>query len=320
MRHHLAAALTLGAALAGLVLASSASYAQEKNVVFVAGAPSHGYGAHEHHAGSLLLSDLLNEHHEGIISEVYPNGGPEDPSVFEEADSIVIFADGGGGHPALPHLDQLAELMDEGVGLVVIHWATGIPPEEAGEEWLAWVGGNKEPHWSVNPHWVITDPELSSHPINNGVEPYTIDDEWYYHMRFREDMEGITPITSDHPPEETLDRPDGSYSGNPHVREAVLERGEIQHVAWASERENGGRGFGFTGAHWHWNWGHPMFRRQVLNAIAWTAHAEIPEGGVPVGEVTMEDLLANQDYDMPDDFDLEHWETLVNEWNETFDE
>lgn len=319
MRHSFTAVLTLGA-LAAFLLGSSASYAEEKKVVFVAGAPSHGYGEHEHNAGCLLLSDLLNEHHDGIISEVHHNGWPEDPGAFDDADSIVIFADGGGGHPALPHLDQLGELMDEGVGLVAIHWATGIPPDEAGDEWLAWVGGNKEPHWSVNPHWIITDPELASHPINNGVESFTIDDEWYYHMRFREDMEGITPITSDHPPEETLDREDGFYSGNPHVREAVLERGEIQHVAWASERENGGRGFGFTGAHWHWNWGHPMFRRQVLNAIAWTAHAEIPEDGVPVGVITIEDLLANQDSEMPEDFDLEHWENLVNEWNETFGE
>ena len=313
----LAAAL---AALASFIAGAAGAEAEEKRVVFVAGAQSHGYGAHEHNAGALLLSGLLNDYYEGVTSVVYQNGWPEEPDAFEGADSIVIYADGGGGHPALPHLEELGAMMDDGVGLVVIHWATGIPPDEAGDEWLAWVGGNKEPHWAVNPHWVLDDAELGDHPINRGVEPYTIDDEWYYHLRFREDMEGVDPILSAHPPHDTLDRPDGTYSNNPHVREAVLERGEIQHVAWASERDGGGRGFGFTGAHWHWNWGHPMFRRQVLNAIAWTAHAEVPEGGAPVGDVTIEDLQANQDYDMPDNFDLEHWENLVNEWREAYNE
>ncbi len=321
MRNTIASLALFGAvAVLGLAIGFGAAHAEERKVVFVAGEPSHGYGAHEHNAGCLLLSELLNENHPGVTSVVYQNGWPEDPDAFDGADSIVIFADGGGGHPALPHLDELGELMAQGVGFIILHWATGVPTEEAGDEWLAWAGGNKEAGWAVNPHWVMQEPELADHPINEGVEPYTIDDEWYYHLRFPEGMEGVTPIMSAHPPEETLDRPDGAYSGNPHVREAVLERGEIQHVAWALEREDGGRGFGFTGAHWHWNWGHPMFRQQVLNAIAWTAHAEIPEGGVPAGDVTFEDLLANQDYDMPDDFDREHWEGLVNEWREAFGE
>lgn len=316
MRTSLAAALTLGA-LGALVLGSGAAHAEEKNVVFVAGTPSHGYGAHEHNAGCLLLSDLLNEH-EGVTSVVHQDGWPDDPDAFEGADAIVIYADGGGGHPALPHLDELEEMINDGIGFVIMHWA--FPSGEADDEWVEWLGGNKEPHWAVNPFWTIEDPELADHPINNGIEPYTLEDEWYYHMRFREDMEGVTPIMSDHPPEETLDRDDGPFSNNPHVREAVLERGEIQHVAWAYEREDGGRSFGFTGGHWHWNWGHPMFRGQVLNAIAWAAGADIPEGGVPVGDVTIEDLLENQDYDMPDDYDIERWENLVNEWREQYGE
>lgn len=58
----------------------------------------------------------------------------------------------------------------------------------------------------------------------------------------------------------------------------------------------------------------------MINAIAWTALAEIGEGSVPVGTITIGDLLANQDYDIPDDFALEHWEKLVNEWSEAFEE
>ena len=63
------------------------------------------------------------------------------------------------------------------------------------------------------------------------------------------------------------------------MREAV-KRGEPQIVAWAYERPDGGRGFGFTGGHYHRNWGNDDFRKLVLNAILWTAKVEVPAGGV----------------------------------------
>ena len=107
---------------------------------------------------------------------------------------------------------------------------------------------------------------LPNHPITRGVKPFEMNDEWYYHMRFRENMEGVKPILSDLPGPETLARGDGPHSGNPAVREAVLQRNEPQILAWASERPNGQRGFGFTGGHHHWSWGDPNFRKIVLNA------------------------------------------------------
>ena len=60
-------------------------------------------------------------------------------------------------------------------------------------------------------------------------------------MKFVPDMKGVTPILSQLPPRESLSRPDGHHSNNPHVRAAVLERKEPQHVAWAYERPDGGR-------------------------------------------------------------------------------
>jgi hypothetical protein len=298
--------------------AAAAAGEENRRVVFVAGTRSHGYGAHEHNAGSLLLSRLLADGLDGVEVDVHHDGWPEDHSFFEGADAIVIFANGGGGHPALPHLDFLGGLMDDGVGLVLLHYAVEVPTEDAGEEFLDWVGGYFETHWSVNPHWVMEAMEMPDHPITRGVEPYSIDDEWYYHMRFRDGMAGVHPIITALPPASSLERDDGPHSGNPHVREAVLEREEPQHLAWAAERPGGGRGFGFTGAHWHWNWGHPMQRRVVLNAIAWAAGIDVPEGGVPVGHVTMADLVANQDYDRPENFNAARWEGLMEEWAREF--
>ena len=39
------------------------------------------------------------------------------------------------------------------------------------------------------------------------------------------------------------------------------------HVAWAVERADGGRGFGFSGGHFKQGWGNDDQRKLVLNAI-----------------------------------------------------
>jgi hypothetical protein len=52
-------------------------------------------------------------------------------------------------------------------------------------------------------------------------------------------------------------------------------------VAWAYQRPDGGRGFGFTGAHNHESWRDDNFRKVVLNEILWTAKVEIPSDGCP---------------------------------------
>jgi hypothetical protein len=292
---------------------SGMSSMAKKKVVFVAGPRSHGYGAHEHNAGSLLLAKLLTENARDIEPVVYQNGWPADPKAFDGADAVVIYANGGPSHPALAHLPELSAMMDKGVGLVLLHYAVEVPTAN-GADFLKWAGGYFETDWSVNPVWMMTSPTIANHPIARGMKPYDINDEWYYHMRFRDSMKDVQPILTALPPASSLTRRDGPHENNPHVRAAVLERKEPQHMAWAAERPNGGRSFSFTGSHFHWNWGHPMQRRLVMNAIAWTAHADVPSGGLPVGKLTMENLEANQDYEKPANFDRARWETLLNEW------
>jgi hypothetical protein len=123
-------------------------------------------------------------------------------------------------------------------------------------------------------------------------------------MRFRDGMHGVTPILTDVPPPESLARPDGPASGNPQVRKAIARK-EPQHTAWAVEREDGGRGFGFTGGHVHWNWADPDFRKLVLNAIVWCAKADVPQGGVDDQPKTLVEMEANIDEPAPSDFDRE---------------
>ena len=65
-------------------------------------------------------------------------------------------------------------------------------------------------------------------------------------------------------------------------------------IAWAVERADGGRGFGFTGGHYHANWGMADFRRMIVNAILWSAKVNLPALGARCDVTTM-DLQANQD-------------------------
>ncbi len=265
-----------------------------KKIVFVAGNPSHGPAQHEHRAGCLLLKSCLDQT-PGLTSIVYSNGWPDDPHAFDGASSIVLYMDGGPGHPALQddHLKILGDLMKRGVGLCCLHYATEPTIEKGEKEFLDWTGGAFEINWSVNPHWDADFKQFPKSPITRGVKPFHILDEWYFHIRFREGMKGVKPILMAVPPPGTMDRPDGTHSGNPAVREAV-KRGEPQCVAWARERPHGGRGFGFTGGHFHKNWGDDNFRKLVLNAIAWTAKAKVPANGIE-SHLTPEQLQQNLD-------------------------
>jgi type 1 glutamine amidotransferase len=207
----------------------------------------------------------------------------------------VIYSDGGDGHPALQadHLQQLGALMKQGVGLACIHYAVEPTIGKGEREFLDWLGGCFEINRSVNPVWTADFKTLPEHPITRGVQPFKTEDEWYFNMRFREAMQGVTPILSAVPGPDTMRRPDGPHEGNPGVRAAV-QRGEAQVVAWATERADGGRGFGFTGGHYHKNWANDNVRKLVLNGILWVAKVEVPKDGVQ-STVTAAELAQNLD-------------------------
>ncbi|HWX18662.1 MAG TPA: ThuA domain-containing protein [Candidatus Binatia bacterium] len=278
-----------------LFIASTLFGAEPKRIVLIAGPPSHGPGEHEHRAGCLLLKSCLDKV-PGITSAVYSNGWPQNSSdAFAGVSTVVIYSDGEGGHPLLrdDHLETFRELAKNGVGLVCIHYAVEPTKEKGEREFLDWIGGCFEVNHSVNPTWTPDFSKLPEHPITRGVKPFKLRDEWYFHLRFRDEMKGVTPLLTAVPPESTMSRSDGPHEGNPDVRAAV-QRGEPQHVAWACERADGGRGFGFTGAHYHKNWGNNEFRKLVLNAILWTAKVEVPAEGAQ-SNITEEDLKQNLD-------------------------
>ncbi len=296
--------MLIAGVIACLIAPALSSLAAEPRIVFLAGRPSHGFGSHEHLAGSRILAEAIKTAAPNIQCEVYPGGWPEDESVLENANTIVMYADGGGGHPALGHLETLQKYMDRGVGFVCLHYAVEVPKEKGGPEFLQWLGGYFETNWSVNPHWDANFTSFPNHPATRGVKPFAANDEWYFHMRFQPEMKGITPLLSAIPPESTMNRPDGPHSGNPDVRKEVAQR-QPQHMAWAYERPNGGRSFGFTGGHYHWNWGREDILKLVANAICWTAKVDIPSAGLSVMQPTVDKLEQGQDEETPKNFNPE---------------
>lgn len=257
--------------------------AKLSKIVLVAGHKSHGKGEHEFFAGCALLMKLLQET-SGVFPVMARDGWPKSPQTFEGAKSVVFFMDGGGGHPIIQkdHRAVVQRLMDQGVGFVNLHYAVEYPKSQS-EHVLQWLGGYYETGYSTNPHWKADIKSLPEHPITRGVKPFALQDEWYFNMRFKPELQGVTPILKAVPP----DNKRGTVAAREH-------KGREEILAWAFNRANGGRSFGFTGAHFHKNWGDENFRRLVVNAILWTAKLEVPADGAKV-EMRAEDLNRNLD-------------------------
>ena len=287
---NLRAAVLSALLLAGLVAAVDAA---DKKILLLAGRPSHGPGDHEFNAGCLLLKKCLDAV-PGVRVEVHNMGWPKDDQAFEGADAVLIYADGGGGHPAMKpeRIALLDGLAKKGVGIGCAHYGVEVLKGDPGKAMHEWIGGYYENSFSVNPMWSPEFQSFPEHPVTRGVKPFSILDEWYFNMRFREDNKGLTHILVAKPSDQVRGGPyvypKGPY---PHIQEA---KGRDETMMWTYDRPAGGRGFGFTGGHKHLNWGNENFRKVVLNALLWLAKVEVPAGGVE-SSVSADDLKANLD-------------------------
>lgn len=288
------------------LLGCGAAQAENRRIVLIAGHPSHPPGMHEFRAGCLLLQRCLAQT-PGIQVEVFSNGWPTQVTVdgtmvdndraLDGAAAVLIYADGGGGHPAIQrgHMAVLDRLAAQGVGLGFAHFGVEVPKGAPGAAMHRWIGGYYEHEFSVNPMWSPDFTRFPTHPITRGVQPFSNRDEWYFNMRWVTDAsarEKVVPLLVATPGDQVRQGPyvypPGPY---PHI---VAAKGQAETMMWAFERPDGGRGFGFTGGHTHANWGNPNQRKIVLNALLWAAHVEVPANGVE-SVVTDADLHLNLD-------------------------
>ena len=298
------------------LLFAHAGTAEDKRIVFIAGPTSHYYGAHDFEPACLFLEKSLEQAVDGLSVDVVVGSWPEDPKQFDGVDAIIIYSDGLAKHVLKQeHAPLINQLQAGGVGIGFIHYACNVEKDELGQEMLDWIGGYYENYWSINPRWVAEFDNIPQHPVTCGVDPFIIYDEWYYHMRFRPEMKQVTPILSAIPPDVTRMGKDGPHSGNPHVRNRM---GMAEHLAWVATSNNNARGFGFTGLHFLWNLGNRDMRRLIMNACLWLAKIDVPEGGVPLEEVTLQDLM-DINPQKPDDRwnrEVQHeWKAKIDFWN-----
>jgi type 1 glutamine amidotransferase len=296
--------LVLAALLCGSCFVHADDTAKKK-LVLIAGKPSHPPRMHEFNAGVQLIDESMKDTARMELHVVL-NGWPEDESIFDGADAVVFYMDGGPKHEVVKEGGRRLKMVDEwvknGVGLGFMHYGVEIVPEDASEEFTRWIGGHYEKMHSCNPMWEPHFAALPEHPITRGVKPFQIEDEWYFNMRFIGGIDGnkpvevegmkFTPILVGSPSDEVRDGP-YVYPKGPYAH-IQASKGRAEAMMWAVERPDGGRGFGFTGGHYHDNWGNDDFRKVVLNALLWVAKADVPTGGVE-SRVTKEQLDANLD-------------------------
>jgi hypothetical protein len=241
-------------------------------IVLVAGKVSKAKpGEHEYFAGSALLYKMLKQT-PGVFPVLVRDGWPKNAEVFKDARAVVFYMDGGGSQPFLTpdRMELLAGLMKSGCGLVHLHQVIDYP-RVGGAQITPWLGGAWDKEIGCRGHWVGECKDFPDHPIMRGVTPFSIDDGWIFNIRFVGDMKGVTPLIKVVPPEKLRTTSD-----------AKKHTGRAEVMAWAFERDDGGRAFTFVGGHLHSNWGMESVRRFAVNGILWTAKADVPAGGAKV--------------------------------------
>lgn len=254
--------------------------AKPKKLVILAGPKSHGpvgNGIHDYGWSAKLLKVMLDNSNikNRIRVEIHLDGWPRDPRTLEDADAIMVISDGRDGdqYAEAPHLASpervrfMEQQMKRGCGFLTFHFSTFAPNQYA-RQMLDWSGGFFQWETDGKKQWysAITTKEAevkiatAAHPIARGVKPFSMKEEFYFNIRFSGKDERLKPIWV--VPSLNGREPDGKV------------------VAWAREREDGGRGFGTTCGHFYENWKHPEFRTLMLNALCWCAKVEVPREGV----------------------------------------
>lgn len=257
--------------LVAILVFVCASAAAPKKIVLIAGPiTGHPKDTHEYEKNVTLLKHLLDQQGGKFVTEAHYRGWPKNAETLKDADTIFFTTDGG-DHNETNHslyvgdrFKVIEKQMARGCGLVFFHWST-FHPKRVHDQITEWVGGYFDYETGPPPrNWYSAiqtwqaDSVPQEHPITRGVKPFRTEEEYYYRMRFRENDPRLKPVIMTRPPKESED-----YA-----------------VGWAVERKDGGRGFGFTGGHFYKNWWSEDFRKLVLNAIAWTAKAEVPKEGM----------------------------------------
>ena len=264
----------------------------KRKIVLIAGPKSHGptgNGIHDYPWSVKLLKVMLDNSNvkDQVRVEYHLDGWPEDPNTLNDADTIMVISDGRDGNKFAEaphfgnaeHIKQIQRQIDRGCGFLTFHFST-FAPDKYAQQILDWSGGYFD--WEENGlrRWYSAIKTIKApvrlihpeHPTCRGVKDFELREEFYFNLRFQDDDPKLTPLFE--------------------VTELKGRKENGNVVAWAKERQNGGRGFGTTCGHFYDNWQNDAFRKFILNAIAWTANLEVPETGVQARYYTHAEITA----------------------------
>lgn len=250
-------------------------------IVLLAGSVSNKPGQHEYFAGCAMMMEWLRQT-PGVWPVMAAEGWPKNEAILDGAKAVVVFADGGAKLPFLEasRWEKMRGLMSKGAGLVMLHQAVDVPEDRA-EEIKSWLGGVFKKDIGCRGHWDMEFSEFPKHAITRGVTAFAAPfDGWLFNLHF---APGAVPVLRGMVPDK-----------NRTTADAKAHAGRAETIAWAYERANGGRSFGFTGADLHKNWIAESQRRLVTNGILWCAKIDVPEQGAPA-PMTPAQLAANLD-------------------------
>lgn len=255
-RHSLTWATAWFAVLLFCLGLASADDARPKRLLLLGQGPDgHPPLTHEYMDGLKILQDCLK----GVPSletrlERADEPWADGPEKLAEADGCVLFlSEGAKWMNADPRrYEAFTRLASRSGGLVALHWAMGTKDAKNIAPFVRLLGGchgGPDRKYAVlETRWQPTD-----HPIAAGIGRLTVREEFYYRLKFAEPRDTIQPVIT-----------------------APIE-GRDETVAWAWQRPDGGRSFGFTGLHFHDNWRHDEYRRLVRQAVLWTLKLPNPE-------------------------------------------
>ncbi|HZY85634.1 MAG TPA: ThuA domain-containing protein [Gemmataceae bacterium] len=248
--------------LCGPAAAADREAPPKKLLLVGQGPDGHPPQSHEYVAGLQVLAKCLKRVPGVEVTVVRADGAWKDgPELLARADGVVLYlAEGAKWASADPKRKAALErVAARKGGLVVLHWAMGAREAAPVADFVRLFGGC---HGGPDRKYKVLETEAkvadAAHPVLAGVKDFRVRDEFYYRLKFV--------------------KPEGSVK--PLLR--VMIDGKPETVAWAWERPDGGRSFGFSGLHFHDNWKLAPYRRLVAQGVLWTLGLPVPKEGLPV--------------------------------------
>lgn len=236
---------------------------QTKRLLLIGQGPdNHKPTTHEYMAGMQVVAHLLQDV-DGLQTIITKADEPwtDGPELLDGTDGVVLFVSQGAKWLSADaaRLAAFERLAKRGGGLTVLHWGMGTRDAEDITVFVNLFGGchggPDRKYKFLMTTAMVADKE---HPITNGLTDITVDEEFYYRLKFPKPPAEITPL----------------------ITARIDDRNET--VSWVWQRPDGGRAFGFTGLHFHDNWKHETYRRLIKQGILWTLKYPVPAGGADV--------------------------------------